>query len=848
MPVLAALCVYLVILCGSVAVVQASANGREQALQDRFDARVSTAGHFIEAFVADTVAKETEIAHRELAGAVDADDFSQLSLTHDFAASVLLDSQGRLLALTPANEPLLGSRISQRYAHLTAAVQGTAAVSGVVPSVARAEPLVAFAVPFDTASGRRVFSAGFTVSDTPLSAYLANSVGLPDSLSYLVDGKGLVVAAGKHHRPADARLSDSDPAIAALVGLGDQDQTGFVTRAGAPHYVSAVPVEGTGWKLVFAVPTEVLYSPLGGSGAWVPWLSVLLFALLGPLCLFALARNLVQRQRLARSELRLHTILDTAPDAFVQIDHRGRVTDWNRAATELLGWRPEEVLGRPVTRTLVPDRFRADFEAALTATSGSAVPGLPALPFEVAAMHRSGEEVPVELVLSSLEWSGSTHVQGFLRNLRPRLAAESEQRMLAAMVSNSSDAIYARLLDGTIINWNTAAADLYGYTAEEAVNGGIHQIVPAERRTEYDEITARIVRGERLWHLETVRLRKDGSVIDVSLSGSPMVDPDGEVVGCVMSARDVTDARQQSEALRQTEELFRLAFDSVPLGMAMTSLVPEDRGRLMRVNPALCRLLGYSSAQLLAMTYMDITHPDDLDANDAFVRSILDGTGPAASFEKRYLHADGTPIWTAVTFGVLKDSLGVPIVTVTQIEDITERKAVRDRLTDLASRDPLTGLANRTSFGERLAAAVAGVRDQDDRLAILFCDLDGFKSVNDTHGHAVGDEVLREVAARLGSVVRPSDTVGRIGGDEFVLLCEKVGAGGGRALRTRVAGALAPPYLTSAGPLIVECSIGLAEGQGATFDPEELMERADLDMYADKRLRRISQSARRTRA
>lgn len=267
------------------------------------------------------------------------------------------------------------------------------------------------------------------------------------------------------------------------------------------------------------------------------------------------------------------------------------------------------------------------------------------------------------------------------------------------------------------------------------------------------------------------------------------------------------------------------------MGIALVGL----DGIPFQANPAFQRITGYTEDELLTMTFADFTHPDDVDADTLLFEEMLAGGRDVYRIEKRYVRENGSVSWVSLTASAVRRPGGALLFAVALVEDITDRVRLQDEVRHQALHDHLTELANRRLFDDRLAHARRLARRQDHGLAVIVLDLDGFKEVNDTHGHSAGDQVLQTVAAQLLAACRDSDTVARIGGDEFAILCEGPDtAAHAAALAERLRASLAQGLRLSDGtPIRVAASVGFAVADAAD-GYDGLLRRADAAMYANK--------------
>lgn len=296
-------------------------------------------------------------------------------------------------------------------------------------------------------------------------------------------------------------------------------------------------------------------------------------------------------------------------------------------------------------------------------------------------------------------------------------------------------------------------------------------------------------------------------------------------------------ARTTMTALAGAADVFETFFERAQIGLALADL----GSRYVRVNDTYAELVGRPPEDLIGVAFSALLHPDDRD-EDSRIALLLHGSEHSLQSEQRYLGADGRVRWVLHGVTVVPAPDGRPAWFAVSAQDITERRQAEQDLRELttvlaerAVRDPLTGLANRGLLEERLRAVLARDARTGDATGVLFLDLDGFKAVNDEHGHLIGDGVLRAVAGRLRTAVRPSDTVARLGGDEFVVLVEGASAGGVAVLADRLRAAVTAPILVGDLDLNVGVSVGMALSVAGTMEPATLLARADRGMYADKR-------------
>ena len=369
------------------------------------------------------------------------------------------------------------------------------------------------------------------------------------------------------------------------------------------------------------------------------------------------------------------------------------------------------------------------------------------------------------------------------------------------------------------ITWgNQGAVKLLGFELEDLRSLPVEQLLPTLRGGELKLL----LRRERVAQMTLPVRTASGAILEALVVATP------SPTGRMWTLRIISTATELERALRATADAHERRFSTLTERSPIPMLLSEQGMRLAHVNDAFCSLVGRNAEQLLGTGWMDTLHPDDLDGVVEQVAVVLEGGDGEA--KARLVRNDGKVRTTVIRFAHLFTP-GVGAGFVATIEDITERLAFEARLAHQANHDPLTGLPNRTLLAQYVAERfVAG----SSGLACLFLDLDNFKVVNDSLGHAAGDELLVEIAARLTRTVRPGDLVARFGGDEFVVVCEGVDESDAVGLAERIGEVLSLPVRLGGLEVRPRASVGVTVQTAEHVEAEELIRDCDIAMYQAK--------------
>jgi diguanylate cyclase (GGDEF)-like protein/PAS domain S-box-containing protein len=418
------------------------------------------------------------------------------------------------------------------------------------------------------------------------------------------------------------------------------------------------------------------------------------------------------------SEAEKSAIIGSALDCIITVDHLGRIVEFNPAAETTFGYSRSEAIGAPMVDLIIPPGLRGRHQVGFARYLETGEEHILGRRLEMSAMRADGSEFPVELTVTSIEVPGKpTLFTGFVRDITERRRAEEERMQLASIVESSSEAIISTDLEGHIVTWNGGAHRVFGYTPDEALGRNVSMLVPEDGADEFAGILERLQEGQPIENLETVRVRKNGTRVDMALTISPIRNRAGEIM---------------------------------------------------------------------------------------FVSSIG--------------------------------------------RDITERRRAEQQIAFMAFHDKLTGLPNRAKFEELMEMALARARRNEMAIAVIHVDVDNFKMVNDSLGHAAGDDVLREIGARLVSLTRETDVVARLGGDEFLLLLSdllrtpegQIGTNdaailAAQSVAVRINDSLKEPFVLSHTEFYVSASVGVSLFPMDAEDGRSLLRNADAAMYQSRK-------------
>lgn len=541
------------------------------------------------------------------------------------------------------------------------------------------------------------------------------------------------------------------------------------------------------------------------------------------------ARKLAEIRQ-AQSEERLRSIITHAPDAFISMDASGRITDWNARAEQTFGWTAEEVLGKTVAEVIIPAAARAAHTQGLARFRYTGTGPVIDNRIQVEALHRDGHLIPVELSIGAVQENGRYVANAFLHDISERKAAEAAiaaiQRRLTD-VTNSIPALVGYFdCEQRCTYANHPALKLYNLTDEQARGMTMAEILGAQNYEQHRPHVEAALDGRRSF-LEG-HLLLGGRDVYFQAHLLPDRDAQGEVQGFYVMTFDVTPLKQSERERAAGEQRLRTITDNLPV---LIAYIDEHR-KVRFCNDTFRHWLDVDTSAMLGHDVAEMVGPQlYAERRTHFDRAL---SGERVRFEiQSQARGQTVHLQTEYIPDIRPDGTVAGIYTLSV--DVTELKKVEQQLTVLARFDTLTGLPNRRQFDDKLQEAWDRAARSGRLMALLFLDVDKFKAINDTLGHAAGDEVLREFALRLTKCVRKTDTVCRLAGDEFVIILEGLHTfEEPQFVARKILGTMTSEFEVLGHQLRVSTSIGIAVLETPTMSPARLLAMADDALYQAK--------------
>ncbi len=522
------------------------------------------------------------------------------------------------------------------------------------------------------------------------------------------------------------------------------------------------------------------------------------------------------------------TLFDLAADAIFILDLDGLIMETNHIAHVQLGYANSEMLGRHIANFILPEfATKLDNRFATVQKEGFSI-------YPSAQVRKDGSVLPVEVCTRQVELAGQTVIFSIVRDITERNRTEAKLR--------ESEGTLRAIFDGTLdgiclvnaktlryVTSNPAFSSMIGYSAEELASLDATDFHPQENLPDISEQFARSFRGEIQIATDLPVKRKDGSVFyaDIKITRVNFAGVD-YILG---NFRDITDRKRAEADLR----IAATAFESQE-----SMLITDADGVILRVNQAFTENTGYTAEEMVGQSPRLLkSGRHDADFYRAMWQGInTNGTWQGEIWDRRK-NGEIYPKWLTIT--AVKGNDGAVTHYVGTHVDITERKAAEKEIRLLAYYDPLTRLPNRRLLMDRLQQAMASVVHTGREGALLLIDLDNFKTLNDTLGHHIGDQLLQQIAQRLESCVHDGDSVARLGGDEFVVILENLSkhaldaAAQTETVGDKILAALSLPYQFGSHEYQSTGSIGITLFNDKLQATGELLKQADIAMYQAKK-------------
>lgn len=542
--------------------------------------------------------------------------------------------------------------------------------------------------------------------------------------------------------------------------------------------------------------------------------------------IISVVREVTERKR---RELELSILRDQheslrrySPHGIFVLDNELNIKSINPAVAKITGYVEEDLINHSFL-DWIPSFERQTVQEGLC----FALTGLPHK-YSISAKQKNGELLDLAVLNIPIEISGNITglfaiIIDHTREKKAERATQESERRYRQLIETIPEGIIVHR-NGIILYANAVALAMV--ESKNVINQSVFKYISSAQHERTKERLNALQVGHPVQNNELTLITAKRNLVSVDI-GSLLIDYEG-APAVLTILQDVTEKREMEQALRQSETKYRLITEN----MSDLVCIMEQDGRVRYASPSHLTVLGYSPEIYEGQNTLDYIHPDDIEPTRAKLHTLTQNS-ETLTFEFRHLHVDGRWVWLETKIQAIYDDAGKLLHYLTVTREIMKRKVLENKLKHLAYHDPLTELPNRRYFLAYLEESIAQISSGTEMLAILSLDIDHFKQINDTLGHDIGDELLRQFALRLKQALRKEDIVARFGGDEFCILLRHTNRDALTQVADKLINMLQSPWQIEQYSFVTTSSMGVAY-----YKPEmtakSLLKQADLALYVSK--------------